>query len=320
MSPRRAYSRILLSARFFLHGCRGQGIHSRPTHFDQQTQGKINQGLRHAQLSSKIGPPNKKTLQTIMPFQRLHSQAIIPQIATLSKRIEERFPDRNLGSLCNRFHEVALETQEHLLWIGKPILSVRIAVAALIVSLLGLVIWAMFSLDLGAGQVTLADLIALVDSGVNDLVFISAGIFFLVSLETRIKRNRGLKGLNNLRVLAHVIDMHQLNKDPNRAVDLVSQKNALLGPDTHSSPKRELTAFELTRYLDYCSEMLSLTAKISALYAQEFDDSVVLDTVNEIENLTNALSRKIWQKIMIVHEMVEHDPNVVGKLGNASAS
>ena len=102
-------------------------------------------------------------------------------------------------------------------------------------------------------------------------------------------------------------------------MDLVLTKNALQGPDTRSSPKRELTAFELTRYLDYCSEMLSLIAKVAALYAQEFDDSVVLDTVNEIENLSNALSRKIWQKIMIVHEMVEHDPKVVERLGNKPA-
>ena len=137
-----------------------------------------------------------------MPFQRLHGEAIIPQIETLAVRIEERFPERNLARVCKRFYDVALDTQDQLEWIGKPILYVRVAVGALILSLLGLLIWAMFSLDLGAGDVTFADLIALIDSGINDLVFISAGIFFLVSLETRIKRNRGLKGLNNLRVLA----------------------------------------------------------------------------------------------------------------------
>ena len=31
-----------------------------------------------------------------------------------------------------------------------------------------------------------------------------------------------------------------------------------------SSPKRLLSPFELTRYLDYCSEMLSLAAKVAA--------------------------------------------------------
>lgn len=61
-----------------------------------------------------------------------------------------------------------------------------------------------------------------------------------------------------------------------------------------------MTRFELARYLDYASEMLSLTSKIAALYVQYFDDRVALQAVNEIENLTTGLSRKIWQKVMII--------------------
>jgi hypothetical protein len=64
-----------------------------------------------------------------------------------------------------------------------------------------------------------------------------------------------------------------------------------------------MSRFEVSRYLDYCSEMLSLTGKIAALYIQEFDDDVALAAVNEVENLTTGLSRKIWQKLMIVHAM-----------------
>jgi hypothetical protein len=41
------------------------------------------------------------------------------------------------------------------------------------------------------------------------------------------------------------------------------------------------------------------------LYVQYFDDPVVLATVNEIETLTTGLSRKIWQKIMIIHQLEE---------------
>jgi hypothetical protein len=58
--------------------------------------------------------------------------------------------------------------------------------------------------------------------------------------------------------------------------------------------------FEITRYLDYCSEMLSLTSKLAALYAQNLPDPVVIDAVNEIESLTTNLSQKIWQKITLV--------------------
>ena len=49
------------------------------------------------------------------------------------------------------------------------------------------------------------------------------------------------------------------------------------------------------------SEMLSLLGKIAALYVQWFDDPAALAAVNEIENLTTGLSRKIWQKLMFLH-------------------
>ena len=49
--------------------------------------------------------------------------------------------------------------------------------------------------------------------------------------------------------------------------------------------------------------MLSITGKVAALYIQDFDDDVALAAVNEVENLTNGLSRKIWQKLMIVYAM-----------------
>lgn len=53
-------------------------------------------------------------------------------------------------------------------------------------------------------------------------------------------------------------------------------------------------------YLDYCSELLSLTSKAAALCAEESTDPLVLDTVSEIEVLTNGMSRKIWQKITLL--------------------
>jgi hypothetical protein len=92
--------------------------------------------------------------------------------------------------------------------------------------------------------------------------------------------------------MAHVIDMHQLTKDP--TVVLQAHK------PTAASPTRSMTQFELTRYLDYCAEMLALIGKLAALYAEHLRDAVVIDAVNDIENLTTNLGRKIWQKITIL--------------------
>ena len=86
--------------------------------------------------------------------------------------------------------------------------------------------------------------------------------------------------------------MHQLTKDPGTLLGR--------GPATAASPKRTMSKYELTRYLDYCSEMLALTGKLAALYAQHLPDSVVIDVVNDIEDLTANFSRMIWQKIEIL--------------------
>jgi hypothetical protein len=66
-----------------------------------------------------------------------------------------------------------------------------------------------------------------------------------------------------------------------------------------------MTEFELTRYLDYCAEMLALIGKLAALYAENVRDTVVATAVNDIETLTSSLARKIWQKIMILGELDE---------------
>jgi hypothetical protein len=125
-----------------------------------------------------------------------------------------------------------------------------------------------------------------------NLVFLGAGVAFLATLETRIKRGRTLAAVNELRALAHIIDMHQLTKDP----EMVFGRHT----PTEVSPPRNMTPIELNRYFDYCSELLSIVSKIGALYVQSFPDSQAMSAVDDIEDLTNGLSRKIWQKIMIL--------------------
>ena len=145
------------------------------------------------------------------------------------------------------------------------------------------------------GTLDLVQFAQLLESAVNDVLLLGAAIFFLLTIETRIKRSRALRALHELRSLAHLIDMHQLTKDPQRLMDNFK--------GTTSSPTFQVSAFELSRYLDYCSEMLSLIGKLAALYVQDFDDSVVLASVNEVEQLTAGFSNKIWQKLIIVYSV-----------------
>jgi hypothetical protein len=235
-----------------------------------------------------------------MSYEQLDPDKIIQTVETLHRRIAERFPDSGLTGVCQKLLEISRAARQRSAAIASPLVSVRLLTGLIIVLIVASAVWTGWIVyHEGDNQDTLsaAELIQVLEAGLNDIVLIGATVFFLVTLETRIKRSRALKAIHELRSIAHIIDMHQLTKDPER---LLGQ-----GKDTKSSPKRTMTEFELSRYLDYCSEMLSITGKVAALYVQSFHDSAAVSAVNELENLTTSLARKVWQKIVVLHTFEE---------------
>ena len=225
----------------------------------------------------------------------LDHRLISETVNRLRLRVHARFPESGLAGVATQLTDIAARASATSEWIARPITLLRVVVYALIgiiVLGLGLTLWAV---PLPQGTLQLAELIQLLESGINDIVLIVAAVFFLASLETRMKRDRALGSIHELRAIAHVIDMHQLTKDPEWILDR--------GSETGILPPRSMTPFELSRYLDYCTEMLSITGKIAALYIQKFDDSVALQAVNEVESVTTGLSGKIGQKLMILYTL-----------------
>ena len=223
---------------------------------------------------------------------KLDPQKIIETLRLLEKRIAERFPDSGLRKVCLEVLENVNESTANIAWISRPNIPLRLISALIILLGLGGLAYSITYLDLKITDTTLSNIATVSEALVNDLILIGAAIFFLITLETRLKRNRALKALNELRVIVHIIDMHQLTKDPNMIENSQSS--------TSSSPKRTLSKFELQRYLDYCSEATAIISKVAALYAQSLEDDVVIRAVNEIEVLCTGLSRKIWQKLTIL--------------------
>lgn len=229
-----------------------------------------------------------------MSYRTLNAHNIERTLETLLCRIQERFPERGLARLCAELLAIAREDRERLAWRKKPNLWLRGAIGLILVTGVAALTW----LFTGITHMELdAEAISAVQ-GIEAVLNISAlaggGVWFLMNLETSIRRQAVLADLHELRSIAHVVDMHQLTKDPSQLDEDYAT--------TPSSQKHGLTEFELMRYLDYCSEMLSLTGKLAALYMQDMRDPVVIETVNEIEDLTTSLSRKIWQKIMILNQ------------------
>lgn len=240
-------------------------------------------------------------------YRQLDPAKVIATIAALRDRIRERFPQANLGSVADELLAVAREHADRSSRIQRPQSWLRAFSALLVLLALGTILLLLFTVRLRVDdEWQLSEAIQTLEAGVSVLFFLGAGAVFLLTLEQRQKRRRCLDAVHEMRAMAHIVDMHQLTKDPDRVLRR--------GPDTASSPVRTLTHFELVRYLDYCSEMLALIGKVAALYVQRFPDSQAMAAVDDVEDLTTSLARKIWQKIMVLEQVPPSDPSPSGLL------
>lgn len=221
-----------------------------------------------------------------MKFRQLESNEIIHTIDELHMRISQRFPKSDLAAVCEELLVVAKETEAKSQAVNAANYPLRAIILVLIAAAGGLIYFLIRAIQLRTGDVDLINLLQGLEAGTNLIIFISVAIFFLFTLESRLARTRALSDLNELRSIVHVIDMHQFTKDPS---ELLSSDS------THG-----MSRYDLTRYLGHCSVMLSLGAKLAALYAQKLPDEIVIDAASDLQNVANGLSLKIWQKIAIL--------------------
>lgn len=231
----------------------------------------------------------------------LHDEAIVETVSALNERIADRFPGSGLSKLCTELLDVSEKSAVRAQGIGRSVWWIRICgytLSMLVIALLVAVIWLItHSVRFKDEAMGWADLIGTFEAAASGLIVLGATIYFLISLEIRIKRRRALSAVHELRSIAHIVDMHQLTKDPERMLRRYQQ--------TDHSPAEAMSPLQLNRYLDYCTEMLSLIGKIAALYVQRFDDSDAVAAVSEVEQLTTGLSRKIWQKIVLLSQITD---------------
>jgi hypothetical protein len=229
----------------------------------------------------------------------LKAEFIVKTVERLRARITERFPESGLAKVAAGLSDTARTTAARVENLSKPNYLLRaVAVLAIAGGLFAQIYFAEI-ID-WSNVLRRADAVGLtegLDAIVNLLILAFGAIWFVLTLEQRLKRRRMQMRLYELRAFAHVVDMHQLTKDP--TIVLSASK------PTESSPERRMSEFELSRYLDYCAEMLALIAKLAALYGGQTRDREVIASVNDVEDLTSNLGRKIWQKIMILSDLDE---------------
>lgn len=223
-----------------------------------------------------------------MVYKTLDPVRVLETIDMLRNRVGERFPDSGLERAACELARTARRCAAESERLRRPVKAIRFSVYTIWALGAAALLWIAFELPYDGVEWQAASLVQVLEPAMNLAVLVGLGVLTLGRLEERWKRARALEYLHDLRSIAHVVDMHQLTKDPYRT--------AL--PATPSSPKTVLTGVLLERYLDYCSEMLSLTGKLAALFAQSCKDTEVVAGASDIEQLTTALSRKIWQKVM----------------------
>src|SRR4051812_41105135 len=226
-------------------------------------------------------------------YRRLDSAEIIATAARLEERIAARFPAAGLSRVAAELvalaHDLAAGAralERPIWWLRGVTAAVVIAGAAVFVFLGTVVPFNRFA----AGDAS--DWVQGIEASINTLLLAGLGLIGLVRAEATIKEKRVFRELHALRSLIHVIDMHQLTKDPN--VLKAGYK------PTAKSPPRLTNRADLASYLDYCSEMLSITGKIAAFFAQSANDAVVMEAVNDIGARGSNLSRKIGQKTTLI--------------------
>jgi type VI protein secretion system component VasF len=235
-------------------------------------------------------------MPAMQTYRALDPEKVIETIRQLHQRICERFPGAGLAGVCAELLTMAEENSSRAERIASRNVPLRVAIFVLLALGAVALVWiALLFSKVPVGADNVYSVLQGIEAGANLVVLIGAAVFFLTRIEERLKRSGALKALNELRSIVHVIDMHQLTKDPSTTVSIAGK--------TASSPARTLSRAEVTRYLDYCSEMLSLTSKVAVLFAQGFPEPTVTEAVSDIERIAAGLSQKIWQKINILEAL-----------------
>jgi hypothetical protein len=238
-------------------------------------------------------------------------ERVVATIETLRKRIHERFGECGLYRVCSELRDIAEVDARRAVRIGRRYIWLRLLVfLTLIIGVAAL--WRVLPLfDFTRTTADIYSVVQGIEAAANLTLLTGAAVLFLIKLEERLKRRRALDALHELRSIVHVIDMHQLTKDPSKFI---------VGGNTPSSPPLLLNEFQMTRYLDYCSEMLSLTSKVAVVFGQYLDNPAVAEVVSDIERVSAGLSQKIWQKIMILQQLREKEAATTARQGVDNAA
>jgi len=217
---------------------------------------------------------------------RLDPSRIIETAEDLAQRIDQKLPGSTLAGLAAELVRIARDTDQRVQQARKPILAIRFAsVIAIGCGLLGL--WYLVRhihtrWEFG----TVTDLFEATDAGFNILVVLAGALWFLITLEARLKSKKVLESIQELREFIHVIDATQLYYTPE-----------IYHHDAESPSNR--WRFDHT-YLLACSLMLGVISNLAALYTRGAAGDSIMRAAADVEMFAAALTGKLYAKAEFV--------------------
>ncbi|MCB0634691.1 MAG: hypothetical protein KDD15_33395, partial [Lewinella sp.] len=192
-------------------------------------------------------------------YSELDSEHILDTLKSIEQRVNATFPGSGLGKVSAELQEVGRAIVLLADKLRRPIWAIRLLIILGIVGLISVAVWVFYmALTISpTGQDGLMETLQAIESVTNELIFLTIGVIFFATLENRLKKRAAIDSLHRLRSFAHVVDMHQLTKDP----------NIILRPE-ETTDVRFRTPEQLMRYLDLCTDLLSINSKLAALHVQ----------------------------------------------------
>lgn len=223
---------------------------------------------------------------------QLHARMLVETIRRLRHRVSERFPESSLEQAISELERLGSETSSRVDRISRPMLIPRVLSGLLYLFLVGLfgvgvVQFGLYVENEGFGGENFFERL---NNLLGTLVVLGGGVVVLERWEVERRQRAMILALQDLRNMLDVIDLHQLTKDPGTVIGMA-------GARAPSSPIREMTTYELSRYLSYCAEATSLTVKLATLYSQRSTDPIVLDSVEQVSAHAQGVSRGIQIKL-----------------------
>ena len=150
-------------------------------------------------------------------YEHLDVGSVVATADAVQARIAARFPERQLGAVAGAVRAAAARAaaagERPPVRRLSRLVCALLAAAVVAGTLVALVIVVRDAVAAADGRASF-DWLPVIESAVNDVAFAGIATFFLLTVSQRMDRHAIIAELHGLRSLAHVIDMHQLTKDP----------------------------------------------------------------------------------------------------------